>query len=132
MEVEPVLLVVSAFATTSVAFALFVQFSPQMGNIWIRRDSTGTRRLIPGNLFRLMAEPFKITSAFGQNFWSRPALWPINYPLWVVAAAAASTLLYWLLVCLYDSNSATTLESTASMLPSLSAPPVMTDTPKTG
>ena len=97
MALDPALLVVSAFATTSVAFALFVQFSPRMGNIWIRTDSNGTRQLFPSNLFRLMAEPLKLRSTVGQNFWSRPALWPINYPLWIFVAAAASYLLYCLL-----------------------------------
>jgi len=45
-------------------FALYVQFSPKMGNIWIRKDDEGNNVFAPKNLLNLIVEPF-----FNKNFW---------------------------------------------------------------
>ena len=46
-------------------FALYVQFSPKMGNIWIRKDDEGKDVFVPKNLLNLMVEPF-----FNKQFWN--------------------------------------------------------------
>ena len=46
-------------------FALYVQFSPKMGNIWIRKDDEGKDVFCPKNLLNLMVEPF-----FNKQFWN--------------------------------------------------------------
>jgi len=54
-----------AIAGASTAlFALYVQFSPKMGNIWIRKDDEGKDVFVPKNLLNLMIEPF-----FNKNLW---------------------------------------------------------------
>lgn len=42
--------------SSSLAYALYVQFNPKIGNIWIRRDSTGKRSLNLYSLYNLMGE----------------------------------------------------------------------------
>jgi hypothetical protein len=56
----------AAVAGVSTAlFALYVQFSPKMGNIWIRKDDEGNDVFCPKNLLNLMVEPF-----FNKQFWN--------------------------------------------------------------
>ena len=83
------LLLISAAIVTTLGFALYVQFSPSMGGIWLRYDSTGIKVFTPSSLFRLMAEPFRLHNSVGRNFWTRTALWPINWPLWMAASTSA-------------------------------------------
>ena len=55
----------AAVAGVSTAlFALYVQFSPKMGNIWIRKDDEGKDVFCPKNLLNLMVEPFT-----NKQFW---------------------------------------------------------------
>lgn len=42
--------------TGSIAYALYVQFNPKIGNIWIRRDSSGNRSINLYSLYNLMQE----------------------------------------------------------------------------
>jgi len=57
-----------------VVFSLYVQFSPTMGNIWLRRDHENNTIFCPMNLIRLIFYPF-IKSYFWHynflliNFW---------------------------------------------------------------
>lgn len=88
------LLLISASVVTTLGFALYVQFSPSMGGIWLRYDSEGNKVFTPGSLFRLMAEPLRLHNSVGRNFWSRAALWPINWPLWMIASTGAVLALY--------------------------------------
>jgi hypothetical protein len=84
-------LLLSAAAATAgtLGFAFYVQFSPSMGGIWIRVDERNVPVFVPENLVRLMAEPLRIWTPLGRNFWTRTALWPINYPLWILALVCA-------------------------------------------
>lgn len=55
----------AAVAGVSTAlFALYVQFSPKMGNIWIRKNDEGEDVFVPKNLLNLMVEPFT-----NKQFW---------------------------------------------------------------
>jgi hypothetical protein len=49
---------------STVLFALYVQFSPKMGNIWIRKNDEGEDVFVPKNLLNLMVEPFT-----NKQFW---------------------------------------------------------------
>ena len=56
-------------------YALYVQFHPKIGNVWIRMDSNKVKRLQLQGLFDLMKEPFK------NSFYWKPENWDLN---WVV------------------------------------------------
>ena len=55
-------------------YILYIEFSPTMGNIWIRNGV-----FAPHNIIRLMIAPF-----YDWNYWSHTSLWMINYPLWML------------------------------------------------
>ena len=78
---------VAAAAVALLGFALYVQFSPTMGNIWLRDDHQGLRTFAPHNLLRLMAEPLRVWTPVGRAFWCYPQLWIVNWPLWLLMAA---------------------------------------------
>ena len=48
-------------------YALYVQYNPKIGNIWIRKDDEGNEVFVPKNLLKLMGRPLHDT-----DFW-RPA-----------------------------------------------------------
>ena len=54
-------------------FALYVQYNPKMGNIWIRKNDEGEELFVPRNFLNLIVEPFKNIS-----FW-HPGSWDINW-----------------------------------------------------
>ena len=56
-------------------YALYVQFHPKIGNVWIRMDSNKVKRFQLKGLLDLMKEPFKNT-----KFW-QPENWDLN---WVI------------------------------------------------
>ena len=61
-------------------FALYVQFSPKMGNIWIRKNDEGEDVFVPKNLLNLMVEPFT-----NKQFW-----YPQNLDMnWLFLTASA-------------------------------------------
>lgn len=64
---------ISSFLISSFIFAIYVQFSPKMGNIWLRPDHNGTLCFVPTNLFKLQIYPLK-----SLNIW-KPTLMDINY-----------------------------------------------------
>ena len=51
---------IEGFIFQTIFFTLYVQFSPNMGNVWIRGG-----KFVPMNLINLMLHPFKI-----GDFWS--------------------------------------------------------------
>ena len=60
------------FLVTTTGYLYYIQFSPSMGNIWIRCGE-----FIPYNALNLMMYPFKNISMW------KPELWAINYPIWL-------------------------------------------------
>ena len=71
------MLEVGEFTFTSVlstiAFLLYIQFSPSMGNIWIRDG-----HFTPRGAIDVMMYPFR-----ERQMW-KPKMWVINYPCWIV------------------------------------------------
>lgn len=63
---------VTVFSTTIYLF--YIQFSPTMGNIWIRNN-----KFAPKNAFNLMIHPIN-----HFYMWSHVNMWPINYFIWLL------------------------------------------------
>ena len=61
--------------TGTIIFALYVEFSNKIGNIWLRTDINGFKTLNISSLFNLMISPFKI-----KELW-KPIYWDINWPI---------------------------------------------------
>ena len=57
----------------SVCYALYVQYNPKIGNVWIRPNSNGERQYAFRNLYNLIKEPLKST-----DFWKIQNL-DLNY-----------------------------------------------------
>ncbi len=72
---------------TIILFALYVQFSKTMGNVWILTDDAGVRIFPLMNLANLALEPVKVWTRTGRTFWTSPGLWPVNSVVWASAAA---------------------------------------------
>lgn len=76
----------------TLSFALYVQFSPSMGNVWYRKDSDGNGFFSFGSLFDLIIFPLK-----NLQMWYL-SMWDINFYIWILSAY----LLNCLLKCLYN------------------------------
>ena len=50
-------LIIKSIGIGSILYSGYVQFNPNIGNIWIRPDDNGNKMFTPINLFRLMREP---------------------------------------------------------------------------
>ena len=61
----------------TVLYSLHVQYSKDMGNVWIRKNSDNEEEFTPMALLHLMVSPFKY-----WQFWM-PNMWLVNYPLLV-------------------------------------------------
>ncbi len=64
------------FLLVALGFAYYVQFSPTMGHIWLRRDDKNQWVFVPANLWHLMCAP--LHTVF---FWY-PPMWSINVFVW--------------------------------------------------
>ena len=58
----------------TIIFLLYIQFSPNMGNIWWRNNSY----FAPMGAINVMIYPFR-----NIMMW-KPEFWDINYPIWVI------------------------------------------------
>ena len=65
------IMVLSIIASTG-CFLLYIQYSPTMGNIWLRDG-----HFTPRGAINVMTYPFK-----EWRMW-KPEMWAINYPLWI-------------------------------------------------
>ena len=68
-------------------YSLYVQFSPNIGNIWYRYDSSGSKVFVFKNLTNMMAEPLK-----NGTFWRKEKL-DLNVFTWVGAGIGLSFLI---------------------------------------
>ena len=59
-------------------FAIYTQFSPKIGNIWLRKDANLITRFAPQNLFKLIVFPLRSLQPW------KPYLWDINYFMYVL------------------------------------------------
>ena len=58
-------------------WALYLQFSPKIGNIWIRDDSEGNRIFVPVNILNMIYH-----SISRITFWY-PSNWDLNVFIWI-------------------------------------------------
>jgi hypothetical protein len=58
----------------TLGFLIYIQFSPDMGNIWIRSGY-----FIPMGAINLIIYPFK-----EKYMWLIPEMWMINYWMWMI------------------------------------------------
>lgn len=65
-------------------FLLYIQFSPDMGNIWWRNG-----KFVPSNAIRLMIHPLS-----HSYMWSFRQMWIINYFVWLF--------LLFSIICIHD------------------------------
>ena len=61
------------YLIATAVYILYIEYSPTMGNIWIRNGV-----FAPYNIIRLMIAPL-----YDWNYWSYASMWMINYPLWL-------------------------------------------------
>jgi len=59
---------------TTIFYLLYIQFSPTMGNIWIRNG-----HFAPYNALRLILYPL-----IDYKMWVYPSMWGINYFIWII------------------------------------------------
>ena len=65
---------------TVLSFAIYIELSPSMGNIWYRYDSDNVKRIQLIGLINLMAAPLT-----NQYMW-RIEMWDINIFIWLIIA----------------------------------------------
>ncbi len=58
----------------TISFLIYIQFSPDMGNIWIRSG-----HFAPIGAIKLILYPFK-----EKHMWLLPDMWIINYWIWMI------------------------------------------------
>jgi hypothetical protein len=68
------------FVITTILFAIYVEISPSMGNIWYRYDSNNVKRISLSGLLNLMVFPF-----YNIHMW-KIDLWSINIIIWLLFA----------------------------------------------
>ena len=61
------------YLIATAVYIVYIEYSPTMGNIWIRNGV-----FAPYNIIRLMIEPL-----YDWNYWRYASMWMINYPLWL-------------------------------------------------
>ena len=71
--------VTAVFALSTFAFLFYIQFSPTMGNIWLRDG-----HFTPRGAFEVMIYPFR-----EWRMW-KPEMWIINYPVWISCGITAA------------------------------------------
>ncbi len=64
------------FSLTTVGYLLYIQFSPGMGQIWIRCG-----KFSPMGAIKVIMFPFKET-----RMWTMTSMWSINYWIWLLVA----------------------------------------------
>ena len=67
---------------TTIGYILYIEFSPTMGNIWLRSGY-----FVPSNIIRLMLQPLH-----DIKMWIYTSMWPINYFIWLGVASAVKYL----------------------------------------
>ena len=72
-----------AIFVTTLCFLLYIQYSPGMGNIWYRNNEYFS----PIGAIHVMIYPFQTV-----QMWY-PAMWDINYIVWIIFAIIVSLLI---------------------------------------
>lgn len=70
---------------------LYIQFSPRIGNIWIRPNSKGKKSLQAKGVLNLLGKPFT-----DKTYW-----YPHNWDLNIYMILIITTIIYYLLTPIY-------------------------------
>ena len=68
-----------SFGLSSGLYALYVQFSPKIGNVWIRKDSNNEDVIVLDNLLNMMKQPL-----CNKDFWKLKTL-DMNFLAWFLS-----------------------------------------------
>jgi hypothetical protein len=68
------------FIIIFIAYSLYVQLSPTMGNIWLRTNAENDQIFCPFNLLELIISPLYPDRFY---FWE-PHFWPINFFVYLI------------------------------------------------
>lgn len=63
-----------AAAVYLIAWALYLEISPSMGNVWWRTGTTGAKEFAPWGIWAAAVAPFK----WGHGVLWTPAFWDVN------------------------------------------------------
>lgn len=75
-----------------ILWILYIQFSPKIGNVWIRPNSKGKKSFAPKGILSLLTKPFT-----DKTFW-----YPTNWDLNIYVILILTTIIYYLVTPLYD------------------------------
>jgi hypothetical protein len=67
---------------------LYQQFSPRIGNIWLRPNSLGTISFNPSGVLLVIFMPFK------HLFVWNPLYWDLNWVIWVILLSIINVFFY--------------------------------------
>tara|TARA_B100000902_G_C26751399_1_gene641064 strand:+ start:237 stop:530 length:294 start_codon:yes stop_codon:yes gene_type:complete len=68
-------------------FISYLEISPKLGNIWLRKDDMGIKRFHPSSILKLIIKPL-----YSIMYWN-PLIWDINF---YIGAYIFSKTLYYL------------------------------------
>ena len=76
------------FLLTTIAFLLYIQFSPGMGNIWYRNNEYFS----PMGAVNVILFPLQ-----NEHMWV-PSMWDINYFIWILIAGILNYIIKFCLI----------------------------------
>jgi hypothetical protein len=59
-----------------IVWLAYLELSPRLGNIWLRRDAEGVQRISIGSLKALLAAPWYTTELWWPSYWDVNP-WPV-------------------------------------------------------
>ena len=92
------------FIIIFIAYSLYVQMSPSMGNIWLRTNADNEQIFCPINLIELIISPLHSDRRY---FWTIH-FWPINFFIYLIGYF----FIYFQVVKGYNHNFSLTLNET--------------------
>jgi hypothetical protein len=80
--------IILSLVISIIVFAFYVQFSPQIGGIWLRPNENGQTSFSLSSLFNLISSPLKY-----KEFWNIN-MWDVNYFVYPVITYASTFLFF--------------------------------------
>ena len=68
----------TAIITSLMGFMVYIELSPNMGNVWYRYNSDNKKYVSLSSLVNILAYPL-----YNINMWY-PSSWDINYYIWLL------------------------------------------------
>ena len=77
-KIQMIIGIISGSVIITIYYIFYLEFSPSMGNIWIRKDDQGNKHICPYNIWILMIHPLY------SGFMWLPSMWTINWFIMVL------------------------------------------------